>query len=38
MLVVLYSPSPPQGERKLNTFEMFSFPESIKSKFSAASA
>ncbi|GAU33454.1 hypothetical protein TSUD_380900, partial [Trifolium subterraneum] len=35
---VLYSPSPPQDERKLNTSEMFSFPESIKSKFSAASA
>lgn len=35
---VLYSPSPPQDERKLNTSEMFSFPESFKSKFSAASA
>ncbi|KAL5097333.1 hypothetical protein RYX36_001660 [Vicia faba] len=35
---VLYSPSPPQDGRKLNTSEVFSLPESIKSKLSAASA
>lgn len=35
---VLYSPSPPQDERKINTSEVFSLPESIKSKLSAASA
>lgn len=35
---VLYSQPPSEGVRRLNTSEMFSFPESIKSKFSAASA
>ncbi|XP_058728135.1 E3 ubiquitin-protein ligase RHF1A-like [Vicia villosa] len=35
---VLYSPSPPQDGRKLNTSEVFSLPESIKSKLTAASA
>ncbi|CAK8531065.1 unnamed protein product [Lathyrus sativus] len=35
---VLYSPSPPPDGRKLNTSEVFSLPESIKSKLSAASA
>nr|AFK43681.1 unknown [Lotus japonicus] len=35
---VIYSQTPPESARRLNTPEMFSFPESIKSKFSAASA
>ncbi|RDY12423.1 E3 ubiquitin-protein ligase RHF1A, partial [Mucuna pruriens] len=35
---VIYSQPSPESARRLNTSEMFSFPESIKSKFSAASA
>ncbi|XP_020228761.1 E3 ubiquitin-protein ligase RHF1A isoform X2 [Cajanus cajan] len=35
---VVYSQPSPESARKLNTSEMFSFPESIKSKLSAASA
>ncbi|RDY01608.1 E3 ubiquitin-protein ligase RHF2A [Mucuna pruriens] len=35
---VLYSQSPPESARNPNTTKMLSFPDSIKSKFSAASA
>ncbi|XP_028773935.1 E3 ubiquitin-protein ligase RHF1A-like [Neltuma alba] len=35
---VLYSQPPSESVRRLNTSEMFTFPESIKTKFSAASA
>ncbi|KAK7245831.1 hypothetical protein RIF29_40683 [Crotalaria pallida] len=35
---VFYSQPPPESARRLNTSEMFSVPESFKSKFSAASA
>ncbi|CAL0334614.1 unnamed protein product [Lupinus luteus] len=35
---VFYSQTPPESARRLNTSEMFSVPESFKSKFSAASA
>ncbi|KAK7359742.1 hypothetical protein VNO77_01707 [Canavalia gladiata] len=35
---VLYSQPLPESARRPNTSEMFSFPESLKSKFSAASA
>lgn len=35
---VIYNQPSPESVRRLNTSEMFSFPESIKSKLSAASA
>ncbi|XP_061347901.1 E3 ubiquitin-protein ligase RHF1A-like isoform X2 [Gastrolobium bilobum] len=35
---VLYPQPPPESVRRLNTSEMFSLPESFKTKFSAASA